>query len=239
MKEILKSFLSTLTFFTILPTGKNHRTPSLSFLPWIGWITGGISLGIYFSFHTLIPFPFLISIVLLCEIWFTGGIHWEGLTDTFDALLSHKDKEECLRILKDPHAGVRGLLALLTFLTLRYVGLYLSLQISPTVLLKAPVIARAGTFLMVFIFPPLKKEGLGYYFSQNKGNAFIAYLSLLPIFFLPKFVNSIFLLTFAFLFVYFTGRYFLKKWGGFNGDILGAQIEMTQTLLYFLSLIEI
>ncbi len=46
----------------------------------------------------------------------TGGIHLDGFVDTVDALSSRRDRDEMLRIMKDPHVGAFGAMAVGAYL---------------------------------------------------------------------------------------------------------------------------
>ena len=48
----------------------------------------------------------------------SGGLHLDGLADTFDALFSYRDRERTLAIMKDPRLGTSGAIGL--FIVLMY-----------------------------------------------------------------------------------------------------------------------
>ncbi len=230
--RILKEFFSALSFFTVLPLPGKYFPPSLSFFPWVGLVIGG---ALYISHLLFSPFPPAIEALLLLwvSVWFTGGLHWEGLTDTFDAILSRKDKESSLKIMKDPSTGVMGVIALITFLSLKFLGFYTLITVSPLSLLSVPLLSRLGMILIVYTNTPARKEGLGYLFWKAKREVIYPLLSLIPLFLILKF--KIFpVLAFTILFYYLIGKYFQKKWGGFTGDTLGMSIESGEIFLLFL-----
>ena len=232
--KILKEFSSALAFFTILPLKKKKFPPKISFLPLVGWIIGGI----IYSFHLVLsPLPHWIESLLLLWIWiwFTGGMHLEGLTDTFDAVLSRRDRETSLKIMKDPSTGVMGIITLLTFLSLKFLGLYFSTQKFPLSLLVIPVLSRFGVILIIWTTSPAKKEGLGYLFWKEKGKITLPLITIIPVFFLLGLKSFPFLI-FTIIFYYLIGIYFKRKWEGFTGDNLGMAIESGETFLLFLSL---
>lgn len=77
----------------------------------------------------------------------TAGLHLDGLADTFDGLFGGQSPEERLRILKDPHHGTFGILALVLVLVGKYAGLAALLSLhsqarSAAMLVLAPALAR-------------------------------------------------------------------------------------------------
>ena len=58
--------------------------------------------------------------LLLIPLAITGGIHVDGLCDTCDALGSHAEPERKREILKDPHVGAFGVIAVVAYLLLYF-----------------------------------------------------------------------------------------------------------------------
>ena len=52
----------------------------------------------------------------------TGGFHVDGFMDTTDALSSYREKEERLRILKDPHIGAFAVIGVVIYYLLYAAG---------------------------------------------------------------------------------------------------------------------
>ena len=127
----MKRFISILQFMTRIPinidTGFDeefHKT--ITYFPLVGLVLGvliyiiGLVSGIFFdSFITSI-------IVTLALVILTGGLHIDGLGDTFDAIYSYRDKERMLEIMKDSRLGTNSLLAIM-FLILLKIGFIYSI----------------------------------------------------------------------------------------------------------------
>ena len=94
--------------------------------------------------------PFISAIVItLIEVLTTGGLHIDGLGDTFDAIYSNRDKERILEIMKDSRLGTNSLLAIM-FLILLKIGFINSLVQNNLLWLVIfmPVIGRIGVMIM-------------------------------------------------------------------------------------------
>ena len=113
--------------------------------PWtfslVGWLVGGLAaLALLFP-PTLVPFAYLVALVLL-----TGVNHFDGLADLGDAMVVHGDSERRRAVLKDSEVGVGAVLALgvaLVGLALAGLGLArLPLRTGVTVVLASEVGAK-------------------------------------------------------------------------------------------------
>ena len=140
---------------------------SIVYFPLVGLIIGAISF-IIGSLSSIIFDTFLTSILIVaCEVILTGGLHIDGLGDTFDAIYSNRDKERMLEIMKDSHVGSNAVLAIIILLLLKIAAyLELSGETLTWVLLTMSVATR--TFMVVFIvnFPYARKEGIGHMFTK-------------------------------------------------------------------------
>ena len=116
----MKSFILALQFLTTIPfrtkkPASNDRLPQATiYFPLVGLLLGLILVAVnsllsYFGFKEL----FINSALVALLIVFTGGLHLDGLADTFDALLSRKRKAEMLEIMRDSHIGTMGVLSLI------------------------------------------------------------------------------------------------------------------------------
>ena len=127
----MNRFISILQFMTRIPirieTGFDEEFhKSIVYFPLVGFVIGVITY--IFGWLSLTIFdPFISAIVItLIEVLTTGGLHIDGLGDTFDAIYSNRDKERILEIMKDSRLGTNSLLAIM-FLILLKVGFINSL----------------------------------------------------------------------------------------------------------------
>ncbi|MEW6171180.1 MAG: adenosylcobinamide-GDP ribazoletransferase, partial [Candidatus Omnitrophota bacterium] len=173
----MKSFLAALQFLTIIPIKiknieGNHLSRSLIYFPAVGLILGLILLGINKLLLFLNFAEFSLSIILVVSlIILTGGIHLDGLSDTFDALLSRKNKEEMLKIMRDSHVGVMGTLSIISVLLLKISFLYsIGISLKPISLILMCLLSKWGMVFSMYLFPYAREEG--------KAKVFIAGINL-------------------------------------------------------------
>lgn len=196
----------------------------------IGVVLGAISFGLQFIFsRTMVS-----AIVLVLYIVITGGLHLDGLGDTFDGIFSNRSKERILEIMRDSRVGTNAVLAIICVLLLNYTALC---QISSTYLLRViilmPMAGRVGSLVSSAISTYARKEdGLGKSFIDYCGKrelicGLIIYfvISLLTLDYKMWIVLALppisaFLLT----------KVFSKKIDGATGDVLGAVCELNQCI---------
>ncbi len=229
--KMIKGLILSLQFFSHIPINinvdfseKNIRY-SIFFLPLVGGIIGALGGLIY---YLISPYSKLIAsfLALLATIIGTGGLHLDGLSDTFDGFLSHRDKERTLEIMKDSRIGAFGVLSIVLMILFKFILLY-STQSLPL----AIILSFANSRLVVARIISYKKNarpgGLGELFHKSNpkslmiasGIIYIAILALLDIrYLIPLFIT--------FLAGEYISHVAYKKIDGLTGDVYGAIIEL-------------
>lgn len=225
---------------------------SIVYFPLVGFVIGLISFSIG-SLSIQIFDPFITSIIIVAgEVILTGGLHIDGLGDTFDAIYSNRDKERMLEIMKDSRLGTNSLLAIL-FLVLIKIGLLNSAINSNLMCLVIfmPMISRLGVIVMLYKTVTPRKVGMGNVFigKATKGMFITAILYTVAILvvitkflFLSTTLNIVKLLlsiVIVMLFDYLFKNHIYKKIDGVTGDILGCTIELGELIFLLFSYIAI
>ena len=247
----MKRFISILQFMTRIPinidTGFDeefHKT--ITYFPLVGLVLGvliyiiGLVSGIFFdSFITSI-------IVTLALVILTGGLHIDGLGDTFDAIYSYRDKERMLEIMKDSRLGTNSLLAIM-FLILLKIGFIYSIinnNLLWTVIFM-PVVARLGVIVMMYKTVTPRENGMGNLFigkvSTSMFTIAILYTIILIIgiskliFLASTFEAMMLISTIIILFIFnnLFKKHIYIKIDGVTGDILGCTIELGELIYLF------
>lgn len=183
---------------------------------------------------------------LLVWVWITGALHLDGLADLADALgAAHRDPRRVLEVLRDPHVGAFGVIALVLVLATKLVLLALAARALPPLadagraaaiagdaallvaLALVPAWARLGAVVWSQSLPPLA-PGSGERFAWRAQRASVAVwaaalLAASVWVFAPLAVAPVAIaLWWAFL---------RRRLGGMTGDALGAGIEICETAL--------
>ncbi|MFV0299950.1 MAG: adenosylcobinamide-GDP ribazoletransferase, partial [Paracoccus sp. (in: a-proteobacteria)] len=159
--SLTNQLVLALVFLTRLPLGfllPAHEVPLMRALwafPLAGAVVGAVSA----LPLLLLPGPPLVSAVLavVLAIWMTGGLHEDGLADFTDGMGGH-DRDERLRIMRDPHIGSYGTLALILCILLRVVSIA---ALGRLALIGAAAAGRAAMVAVLGFLPPARRDGLG------------------------------------------------------------------------------
>ncbi len=243
MKIFFESIIAALAMYTKIPMPAitwNHDNMrySLLVIPWIGAVISSLLYALLSISRGLDLSPvFFASLAVAIPVVITGGIHLDGFCDTTDALSSHQDREEKLRIMKDPQVGAFAVIYTVIVLLLQF-GAWHQLYSTQNHLLLVPVsfvLSRILTALAVIVFPCAKTSGLASSFADyaNKGAVkicLIAYLLSVSagiIIYHPLgggVVVAVALL--AFLWFYTIIK---DKFGGITGDLAGFYLIVCET----------
>lgn len=236
----MKSFLIALQFLTIIPVKikeitKEETSRAMICFPLVGLLLGLALVGVdkifLFSHMTGVISNVILIIALVI---LTGGLHLDGLADTFDAIGSGKSKEEMLTIMRDPHIGTMGTISIICAILLKISFLSLiNISLRTNALLLMCILSRWSLVFLMHTFPYVRQEGKVKVFIQG-ANSRILIMSTLAtlacIGFIWKF-KALFIFLIIILTAYLIGRSFKQKIGGFTGDTLGAANEMIELFI--------
>ncbi len=232
----MRSLLAAVQFLTRFPLPIRDITEreigrSAAFFPLVGALIGGVLYGAYLLFG--LAFPDLVArvLTLLAFIGVSGALHLDGLADTVDGLYGGRTREDALRIMRDPHVGAMGVVAIVATLLLKAI-IFVSLPevLFRGALLTMPIVGRC-VMVAVLALPYAREAGLGRVFANHrwKGDLPIAgVLTAAAVFAVRQYVG---LLALAGACVTTSILLLLtwKKLGGMTGDVCGAANELAET----------
>jgi len=221
---------------------------SVPFFPWIGLVLGGLAmladagLGLFFS-------PFLSALLLVVLfVVLTGGLHLDGWMDTADGLLSGREREKVLAIMKDSRVGAFGALALVLLLLLKWGGLAeLGTNRGPLLLLM-PAAGRVAMTGCVLFWPDARSgQGIGSMFrpGPEEGGKIrrLRFWSLFSMFAAGLVIGLICgigafaVFCFAVAFGWFMAGRIARRLGGLTGDVYGAVNEAVEVAAVYFYLV--
>lgn len=241
----MKRFLIALQFLTILPVKVKSRVEekdfcaSLLYFPLVGLLIGLLLL---LSAFLLSPLPSLLkgAIILIISIIVTGGIHLDGFADTCDGFYGNRPKEEILKIMRDSHIGVMGVVGVASLLILKY-SLIISLpqNILWKSLIMMATFSRWAQSFACFLSRYVRSEGKAKYFIEHKSKIgfLIGSIFTIVLFLLLAQLEGAAVLAVSILPVLLFMSYAKKKIGGMTGDTIGATSEIAETAALFFALI--
>ena len=215
------------------------------FAPTIGFLIGTIQGSIYtlliknsWSVYAAAP------ICLASGYLITGGLHIDGLMDTFDGIFAGKKKR--LKAMKDSKVGSFGVQSLI-FITLIQISCLL--KIESQILFVLPICLFWGRFsTLIFIenfnYISHKRKSISHkkYWKGIKKESLIS-LAFISCFCLYQLIYSesklfiiknFILLLIGFFISFLIPKMLGNKIGGFNGDTCGASVVIVETSMLFI-----
>ena len=236
-------------FMTRLPVGfepkfdSDNLGKSMKFFPIVGMVMGIILFGFFWGLSHIIYSPMVMAVILvIIEVVLTGGLHLDGLADTFDGIFSYRSKQKMLEIMKDSRLGTNGGLVLILYFILKVALLYeLNLIIgipAGVVLLLTPAFARLNSVVNCASAPYARATGMGKTFVDNTNGTGVIIATILTLIY-GALVCNLFLIPYAILVIipilmvlgYVFAKLMTRKIGGITGDTLGAVVELSEILV--------
>jgi adenosylcobinamide-GDP ribazoletransferase len=182
----------------------------------------------------------LLASFLLVAAWaaLSGGLHLDGLADTSDGLFLWGDAERRLSVMRDPHVGSFGLLAIVLVVLGKFAALSpLTGSVRAKALLGAAAVSRTLILVAAGLAPYARRDGTGRT-TVEATTVIDALWSVVAALALGALLASEFgLLASALALLVTWGLTHLatQKLGGITGDVLGAVVELGE-LAYLVTL---
>lgn len=238
----MRRFLIALQFMTAIPIPCDFQATSedmgkcMAYFPLVGLLLGGLLAALH---HVLLPFFPGSTVDLVCILGLIGltrGFHLDGLADTADAFLSHRDRERMLAIMKDSRIGTMGVLALMVVLALKFqLLMVLPATVKPVALLSVPMASRWGIVLQAAFLPYARSEGgLGKAFVEHVGwrETLVASVLAVGVHLVLWRMRGLLVLLCCGVFALLFAWYIRRRIGGCTGDTLGAGIELGEIVVF-------
>ncbi len=244
-KNLLNNFAGAWIFYTIfpeLPFLKPRFKNIAQFSPALGLVIGLIQCLIFELLIISSWSPISSAIICLVSGYIlTGGLHIDGLMDTFDGIYAKKKKR--LKAMKDSRVGSFGVLAMITFSLIQLASI---IELKNNLIFSLPICLFWGRFSTLiyiekFKYISYKSKTLSHkkYWRGLKQEAIISILFLVIIIILnflisnsyKDIIKNVSLLFISIVCSFQIPQILGKKLGGFNGDSCGACIIICETIL--------
>ncbi len=240
--KMIKGLILCIQFLTRIPINipvdfnKENLSRSTFFYPFTGMIIGGIAgLVYYLASHVNTDIASFLAVTTIIIV--TGGLHLDGLGDTFDGFLSARDRERILEIMKDSRIGTYGVVAIILDILLKYVVISNLNGNVPLFLALSCGNGRLVSVIFMSFFKTARPGGIGDTLVKSNPKKYA--LSGAILYSIMTFlINPWYLIPLGISLVYasFITVKTYKIIGGFTGDVYGASIETTEivSLLAFM-----
>jgi adenosylcobinamide-GDP ribazoletransferase len=236
-------FWLALQFLTIIPSPR-HRRPephqmaaALSYFPIIAIFIGGIVFLANWGLSAV--FSPYVSAALTLAVWvlLSGALHLDGLIDCCDGLAGNTPAKR-LRIMADSRVGAYGIVGVCLVLLLKYAALVsLPETFRLEALLLVPVLGVWAMVFALFLFPYVRKEGLGRHFKEGANVyrfALVTLLTLAAAVGLARW-QGVIMMAVSGLIALGVGYFFKARLGGLTGDVYGAVKEVSEAIVLALA----
>lgn len=242
MSRFFNSLFMAFSMFSILPTFKydwNEKDAPLSliFLPLVGLLIGAILIGlIYLSLNFFkLDLLFLAAIICFLMFFLCGFMHLEGFLDVSDAIFSRREREEKVRILKDPNVGSFAIINLCFVILFSFISIYLILKNNYNSLFFIFLLSFSrclGSYIAFSSFLMKESSLLAFFKGEKDKYKVISFLLLLITLLLSYsycfnfFISLICCLLVALI----LAKKANKAFGGINGDVVGYVIVSSEVV---------
>ncbi len=245
-----KEFVAAVQFLSVLPIpggAQLFRTDCAEAELVIGSLyfpLVGLLIGLVLSLLSIFVGPYLPSLALaallvVVNIWLTGGLHLDGLMDACDGLFGGRSRERKLEIMRDSRVGSFGVLGGVSIILLKFALLAsMSAHQLPLAFLLVLPASRWVMVLAIYVFPSARSAGLGASVRQVVTTRRIVCATVLVflIALIAGHLIGLYVLGVATLVAVALGWWVTRSLGGLTGDIYGMIAEVTEvSCLLFLT----
>jgi adenosylcobinamide-GDP ribazoletransferase len=237
----VRGLILAFQFLTRLPTprvpefGPEDLAASAAWFPVVGAAVGGVVAAALVAGALVDPWLGALA-GLLAWVWITGALHLDGLADLADALgAAHRDPQRILEVLRDPHVGTFGVVAIVLVLAAKLVLLaVVAMHVAGTglatplgALALVAAWARFGAGVWSQTLPPLAPGSAERFAWRARSASLVVWAAALlavTLWLCPPLAAApvAIALWWAFL---------RRRLGGMTGDCLGAGVEVCETAL--------
>jgi adenosylcobinamide-GDP ribazoletransferase len=159
--SILSEFLESVNFLTVFKfkNKKNADVPqtellikSIKYFPAAGLFIGIVTAFVFYVFNKFLPLYPSALISIFCLYTVTGGLHFDGLSDTSDgffAYLKSGDKNRFYKAMKDVNTGTAGNIAVIFYVLIMW-SLIISANQTYSLYLSPPSFLALKHFAGIF-----------------------------------------------------------------------------------------
>ena len=201
------------------------------YFPLVGLLLALLLALMALVFAPLVPRMVLAALLVVALTSLTGGLHLDGLMDTFDGVFGGRTRERKLEIMRDSRVGSFGVLAGACALLLKFACFASFAQHSlPAILLVTLPSARWSLVLALRCFPGARANGLGATFRQHitrQGLELAGGITLIVALLSTQLTGLVVLIIMT-ITTLVLGTWITRKLGGLTGDTYGAIAEITE-----------
>jgi len=233
-------------FLTTIPSpyhqkyGVENLGKSVAFFPVVGFILGLVLFGVDHLLALFLPSILINVFLVIILVILTGALHLDGFIDICDGLAVKSTTSDKLKVMSDSRVGGFGVVGGCCLILAKFAALVaLPAGLRASALILMPILSRWGMVYAISVFPPAKREGIGWAIKQRarwKGIIVATTFSLIVAIVLLNWWGAALLATIA-LILLAVSKYFCSIFGGLTGDSYGAINEFAEVAVLVLMFI--
>lgn len=208
------------------------------FFPVVGAGIGLLELGAFLLLAPRLPSLLTAVLIVAFSAWLTRGFHLDGLADFADGIGGGRDREDSLRIMRDPSVGAFGVTALVLVLAAKIAAV--DALSTPEALVLAPALARFTIVPLCLYLPDARAGGgLASSITAHVGLVDVAIATIVStalVLLLAPRKGAVSFVAVVLVSI-IVGSLARKRLGGVTGDVLGANVELSETLVLAVSVV--
>lgn len=239
----MRAIITAIRTLTLLPVpGKDADSfaAAIPFFPAVGALIGGLVVAVLYGIAHTGWTAGAGALAAITAILITRGLHVDGLADVTDALGVRGSTERRLAVMKDPHTGAFGVIAIAADLLLKTTALTQIAHYGQWTLAIAPFIAsRAAQAVVTVTLPYARAEGgtaEGFVRNARPLHLILAIAIAAACSIVTGGLASIVLLVQGLVLAILMRTWMKHTFGGVTGDLIGTTNEVVETgLLVFVA----
>jgi len=241
-QAILRRLALAVQFLTVVrvrvadPVTDDELRDSAYFFPVVGFGLGVALAVTGWALRCVLPWPVVAALLVVELVVLAGALHLDGLADMCDGFYAGRDRDDTLRIMKDPHIGTMGVVGLICVLGVKCVALMnVPAHRGLWVVVAAPLVSRSVVVLACAMGCYAREEGTGKAYIGQLGRDH-AWIALAMVVFGCTMIRQFWPALLAFVLVAVWLAFFLRfcnrRIGGLTGDTVGALNETTEMIVW-------
>ncbi|NLM04561.1 MAG: adenosylcobinamide-GDP ribazoletransferase [Clostridiales bacterium] len=232
----MQRFFTTLQFLTRITVIKNPEydedfKKGIIYFPIVGLVLGLILAVFYKGFTYFFPNTVTSILVVAIYLGLTGGLHLDGLADTFDGFYSSRTRDEILVIMKDSRLGSNGVIVILISILLKvFLITNFSENTGFLVLILMPMMGRLAAVHGSYNINYAREKGLGNIYIGNITREEMVYANIIAMIICLIDIRAIPFILILGIFSMIFKDHSKNIIGGMTGDTLGALSELTEII---------
>jgi adenosylcobinamide-GDP ribazoletransferase len=233
----MKSLLAAMSFLTRVPVGRwaafdaSDVGRSAGWFPLIGIVLGAIYAAAAWPLREHLPLLLLAVILVALDAVLTGALHFDGLADTADGFGGGKDRDDVLRIMRDHSIGSYGGVALVLLIGLKVAAYSVVLQRDHWFI---AMVLTAGlsrwSMLLLTATLPYARAAESVIEKMGKTSLIWGTLTMLCALSASQFLRAWIATAAVVVVTLGFGLYCRHRIGGITGDILGANLQLCESV---------